>query len=353
MTLRMSSVKTRQLCLSLLAGLLTSCGSETPAFQEKAMNTLINGESQSSIEDVLGDYSDPNSADATVFRGENGESSIEGIPKTSDNTSSVDAMTTKTEDREQLTIDIKETQLRFGSQTTSVTTLINGDKASDITYSVSAPSGKDAGKIINGDTYVSPASGTQAYDVTIVARSKTDPTLQTSTVLKLVPKTQVFAGCTADDKGFPIKADIFTIPSTSRALPDFLFIQEKTTTVCMDSFQVPNRSWSDGFPGHPQLIEWFALRATSRLSVTVPGKYFFKLNADDGAKLYIDGELVVDNDGLHAEKAVVGSINLVAGQHDIVMEYFQGPRFHIALELYWKAPGTSSYTYVPAAAFKP
>ncbi len=346
MTLSKSSAKTRQLCLSLLAGLLSACGSETPAFQEKAMNALIDGQSASSIES---EYTDPNSADATVYRGEQGESSIEAIPGTQDTASSK----TKGADSEQLTIDVKESQLRFGSQTTSVTTLINGDKASDIVYTVSAPNGKDAGKIINGDTYVSPAAGTQPYDVTIVAKSKSDPTLKTSTILKLVPKEQVFAGCTNDEKGFPIKADIFTIPSTSTALPDFLFIQEKTTTVCMDSFQVPNRSWSDGFPGHPQLIEWFALRATSRLSVTVPGKYFFKLNADDGAKLYIDGELVVDNDGLHAEKAVVGSINLVAGEHDLVMEYFQGPRYHIALQLYWKAPGTSSYTYVPSNAFKP
>jgi hypothetical protein len=171
--------------------------------------------------------------------------------------------------------------------------------------------------------------------------------------VKLEPQSQVFVGCTADKKGFPIKADVYSLPEDTQRLPDFTMFAKTTATACMEAFQIPNRAWSDGFPGQPDLIEWFAIRATGQITISKTGKHYFKLNADDGAKLYIDGQLVVDNDGQHAERAVVGSINLGAGQHEIVVEYFQGPRYHIALELFWKTPGSNSYTYVPAAAFKP
>jgi hypothetical protein len=82
------------------------------------------------------------------------------------------------------------------------------------------------------------------------------------------------------------------------------------------------------------------------------GNYQFKLNSDDGAKLYIDGQLVIDNDGQHAPTAKEASVYLTAGEHALTIDYFQGPRYQIALELYWKTPGTSSYIYVPKASFK-
>jgi hypothetical protein len=334
----------KHLCLSLLASVIAACGAETPAFQEKTMAVLM--EQQEAVDDVYSTESLDNSADATIASEE--DEMMEGEGR------SIESLQLPVEEEAgDLTVDVQETQLRFGAQTTSVSTSLDGAKTDDVIYTVSAPLGKDPGKIVNGNTYVSPTTGTEAYEVKIIAVSKSDPTQTSSAVLKLEPATQVFAGCTNDLKGFPIKADVYAIPDDSERLPDFTMFNKTSATACMEAFQIPNRAWSDGFPGQPTLIEWFAIRASSHLTVGTTGKHYFKLNADDGAKLYIDGQLVVDNDGIHAEKAVVGSINLTAGQHEIVVEYFQGPRYHIALELFWKKPGTSSYTYVPASAFKP
>jgi hypothetical protein len=331
----------KHLCLSLLASVVAACGAETPAFQEKTMAVLM--DQQQNAEGISTESYD-NSADATAASDED-ELMDDG---------SIDVLQLPQDDEaSDLTVDVTDSQLRFGAQTTSISTSLDGNKTDDVIYTAVAPAGKDPGMIINGNTYVSPVSGTEAYEVKIIAVSKSDPTQTSSTVLKLEPATQVFAGCTNDLKGFPIKADVYQIPVDSQRLPDFTAFNKTTATACMEAFQIPNRAWSDGFPGQPSLIEWFAIRATSSLTVNTTGKHFFKLNADDGAKLYIDGQLVVDNDGQHAEKAVVGSINLTKGQHDIVVEYFQGPRYHIALELFWKTPGSSNYTYVPASAFKP
>jgi hypothetical protein len=332
----------KHLCLSLFASVVAACGAETPAFQEKTMAVLM--DQQQSVEGGYSQESADNSADATVFSDDDALMDQGGFEP---------MQLPAEEEVSDLSIDVQESQLRFGAQTTSISSSIGGEQTDDVTYTVSAPAGKDPGAIINGNTYVSPVNGTEAYEVQIVAVSKSDPTQKSSTVLKLEPATQVFAGCTNDLKGFPIKADVYAIPNTSERLPDFTMFNKTSATACMEAFQIPNRAWSDGFPGQPNLIEWFAIRATSHLTVSKTGKHYFKLNADDGAKLYIDGQLVVDNDGIHAEKAVVGSMYLTQGQHEIVVEYFQGPRYHIALELFWKTPGSSSYAYVPASAFKP
>jgi len=358
----------KHLSLTLFASIVAACGADTPAFQEKAMNLI---EQQTSASTMSTESAD-NSADATVMSREADATVMSGEADATVMSGEADATVMTGEDAEdsdstmfdtaslpemdaisELSINVQESQLRFGSQTTSISTSLGGEQTNDVAYTVLAPAGKDPGKIINGNTYVSPSTGTEAYEVKIIAVSKSDPSQASSTVLKLEPAAQVFAGCTNDLKGFPIKADVYELPVDTDRLPDFTMFAQSTATACMEAFQIKNRAWSDGFPGHPNLIEWFAIRASSNLTVTKSGKHYFKLNADDGAKLYINGQLVVDNDGLHAEKAVNGSITLSAGQHEIVMEYFQGPRYHIALELFWKTPGTSSYVYVPATAFKP
>lgn len=58
--------------------------------------------------------------------------------------------------------------------------------------------------------------------------------------------------------------------------------------------------------------------------VRVPrdGVYRFEFTCDDGGRLWIDGNLVVDNDGLHVSQMRAGTAPLAAGAHEIVVEYF-------------------------------
>ena len=50
--------------------------------------------------------------------------------------------------------------------------------------------------------------------------------------------------------------------------------------------------------------------------------YEFALTSDDGSRLYIDGKLVVDHDGLHSSETKAGFIGLARGAHKIRVEYF-------------------------------
>lgn len=114
---------------------------------------------------------------------------------------------------------------------------------------------------------------------------------------------------------------------------------------------VPKHDWQQGFPGIPDLVEWFAIVFDSQLAIPEDGTYEFKTISDDGSKLYIDDQLVVDNDGKHAEREVVGAQKaLQKGPHRMKVEWFQGPRYSIALQVYWRKSGDASFDVVPEDA---
>lgn len=56
--------------------------------------------------------------------------------------------------------------------------------------------------------------------------------------------------------------------------------------------------------------------------LTDAGEYTFYLNSDDGSLLYIDDQLVVDNDGDHSELELNGSVTLKPGTHRLRLEFF-------------------------------
>ena len=74
----------------------------------------------------------------------------------------------------------------------------------------------------------------------------------------------------------------------------------------------------------------FAIKLATTLTVTNEGEYTFDLTSGDGAQIYIDGVLLVDNDGassgasdgIHTEKTVSGVTKLTAGEHLIEILYF-------------------------------
>ncbi|MBN2716754.1 MAG: hypothetical protein JXX14_12955, partial [Deltaproteobacteria bacterium] len=104
-------------------------------------------------------------------------------------------------------------------------------------------------------------------------------------------------------------------------------------------WDIAPRSFSRGFPGVDDRYEWFGIRYSGGFSVAASGEYTFRINSDDGTRLYIDGELVVNNNGVHPPKSKSGKVTLEAGDHQLVLEYFQGPRYEIALQVYVTPPG--------------
>lgn len=131
---------------------------------------------------------------------------------------------------------------------------------------------------------------------------------------------------------------VYHIRHNSTRLPDFSRLKP-VGSIYASSLNIPPQDFRQGFPGVTRRIEWFAIDYTGRFWVEKPGEYGFALTSDDGARLYIGGHLVVDNDGEHPPREETAAIDLNAGVHKIRVSYFQGRRFHVALVLKVAPPG--------------
>jgi hypothetical protein len=75
--------------------------------------------------------------------------------------------------------------------------------------------------------------------------------------------------------------------------------------------------------GYTDLGSLFAVRWTGQVYISAAGPVTFYSNSDDGSRLYIDGELLIDNGVMHTPTEVAGTKTLTVGFHDIRLEYLQ------------------------------
>ncbi len=72
-----------------------------------------------------------------------------------------------------------------------------------------------------------------------------------------------------------------------------------------------------------RLVDHFAVRWSGVLRVPKNATYTLILESDDGSRLTIDGRQLIDNGGQHVMDEKSGEIVLTAGDHPIVLDYFQ------------------------------
>lgn len=92
----------------------------------------------------------------------------------------------------------------------------------------------------------------------------------------------------------------------------------------------------------------FSMRWQGRLFVTQPGAYRFRTRSDDGVRLWVDGQQVIDRWNDHAVTEDTSSpVRLEAGDaYDVTLEFYEnGGRAEI--ELQWQTPGGGGYVPIP------
>ena len=110
-------------------------------------------------------------------------------------------------------------------------------------------------------------------------------------------------------------------------LPDFDKLKPKKSTV-LSRFRLDWRTRDDAF----------ALRFRGFIRVPQEGIYNFYLASDDGSKLYIGEQEVVDNDGIHPVTEKSGWIALKAGLHPITVTFWDAV-WDEALQVSYAGPG--------------
>ena len=132
--------------------------------------------------------------------------------------------------------------------------------------------------------------------------------------------------------------DVYELPTTTTFLPSDFRKLNAVGALYADSLDVPEQILSDGLPGATARSEWFGIDYYGEFWVSTPGKYQFVLNADDGADLYIDDHMLINDDGIHPPRRMNAPVTLSAGRHTIHLPYFQGPTY-VDLTLEVREPG--------------
>jgi hypothetical protein len=66
-------------------------------------------------------------------------------------------------------------------------------------------------------------------------------------------------------------------------------------------------------------VDHYIMRWRGEFRADETGFHGFQLASDDGSRLYVDGKLIVDNDGDHGTVTVAANMMLQAGWHPIVI----------------------------------
>jgi outer membrane protein OmpA-like peptidoglycan-associated protein len=145
---------------------------------------------------------------------------------------------------------------------------------------------------------------------------------------------------------FSMKGTIYFLPDDTTAMPQDLSKLKPQGTIYADRLDVPPRDFQEGFPGVTDRFEWFGILYTGTFYIDKPGEYGWRILSDDGGLVWIDGEEVLNNDGIHPPKEMDGTTTLTRGSHAIKVWYHQGPATEVALQLFIKAPGEEEKIFV-------
>jgi hypothetical protein len=102
-----------------------------------------------------------------------------------------------------------------------------------------------------------------------------------------------------------------------------------------------NFSWGSGAPAAGMGVDTFSVRWTGSIQAPASGTYTFFTVSDDGIRLWVNGQQLVNNWTLHGPTENSGSIALVAGQKaSLRIDYFEKTGGATA-QLLWSGPGIS------------
>lgn len=113
-----------------------------------------------------------------------------------------------------------------------------------------------------------------------------------------------------------------------------------------------NFNWGDGSPGPGVNTDLFSVRWTGQVEALHTENYTFYTNSDDGIRLWVDGQLVVNHWTNHAPTEMSGIVSLQAGQkHDLEIHYFENGGGAVA-QLSWSSASTPK-AIIPQSALYP
>ena len=110
--------------------------------------------------------------------------------------------------------------------------------------------------------------------------------------------------------------------------------------------------WGKSEPLRGVPVDEFSIRFTTCMTVDEDTKVSFELTSDDGSRLFVNGNQIVDNWGPHGTKSKKGSVDLEAGVHLLEVEYFDR-RYGAKVSLEMKGPDDDKYDHISLDMISP
>ena len=136
----------------------------------------------------------------------------------------------------------------------------------------------------------------------------------------------------------------------------------------IDKLPIGEKALKTGKPGKPVLYlghkfgsmhvfdsgsnRGVGMQMTGLLRFDRAGDYVFKVNSNDGFRMFINGRMILDDPTVHGNRfsdPATVQINAV-GWYPLMIQYFQR-KGTATLELYWQPPETGEFRMVPPEVF--
>lgn len=145
-----------------------------------------------------------------------------------------------------------------------------------------------------------------------------------------------------DGKTYPGLA--LSIYKLDRLDIDFYKVPEQTSPIF--TVVAPALHYNQNlFKDHLDIQELNLLHARGYVNIDKDDNFVFRLISDDGSKMWLDGKLLINNDGFHGPDPKDGEIMLKKGKHEIEIIQWQG-RGGSNLSLQWAQHDNPKFTVI-------
>jgi hypothetical protein len=164
------------------------------------------------------------------------------------------------------------------------------------------------------------------------------------------PRLLILAACFA---ALPIATAVGVDPPPTGLKAEYFANETLTAPAALERIDAQvDFAWGLGAPAPGVPGEEFSVRWTGTVKPRYSEAYTFKTISDDGVRLWVDGQLLIDDWRLHPAAERSGQITLQAGRaYDIKLEYYEHHRQAVA-RLQWQS-ASQALEVIPASRLAP
>jgi co-chaperonin GroES (HSP10) len=119
-------------------------------------------------------------------------------------------------------------------------------------------------------------------------------------------------------------------------------------SVLLQRVEAVNFNWGLSAPGAGVPRDNFSVRWSGYLQTPATGTYQIQTTSDDGVRVFVNGQRVINNWTVHAATVDTSAgISLPGGQRVPIVVEYQEVGGYAQIQLRWKAPGSSSFVVIP------